>query len=221
MELMARACRRSGRDPGEVALVVASKYTGAEGIRALALAGQTVFGENRVQDAIAKSKSKSLAGQKIEWHLIGHLQGNKARVAAEIFDVVQSVDSLEVAAELSRRAVALGRVVRVLLQVNVDEDPSKHGFYTGSLVAEFGSLVALEGLIVDGLMTIGPQVANAEAARPTFSALRAVRARLDGLGLAPPLRQLSMGMSQDFEVAIEEGATIVRVGRAVFDGEMK
>ena len=218
---MARACRRSGRDPGEVALVVASKYTGAEGIRALALAGQTVFGENRVQDAIAKSKSKSLAGQKIEWHLIGHLQGNKARVAAEIFDVVQSVDSLEVAAELSRRAVALGRVVRVLLQVNVDEDPSKHGFYTGSLVAEFGSLVALEGLIVDGLMTIGPQVANAEAARPTFSALRAVRARLDGLGLAPPLRQLSMGMSQDFEVAIEEGATIVRVGRAVFDGEMK
>jgi pyridoxal phosphate enzyme (YggS family) len=201
--------------------VAASKYADAEGIRALALAGQAVFGENRVQDAMAKSRSKSLAGQKIEWHLIGHLQGNKSRAAAETFDVVQSVDSLEIAAELSRRAVALGRVVPVLLQVNVDEDPSKHGFYTGSLAAEFGSLVALEGLRVDGLMTIGAQVGTAEAARPTFAALRAARARLDGLGLAPPLRHLSMGMSADFEVAIEEGATIVRVGRALFDGEMK
>ncbi len=212
---------RSGRDPGEVALVAASKSADGGAIRALALAGQTAFGENRVQEALAKSRSPSLAGLDIDWHLIGHLQGNKARAAVETFDTVQSVDSLEIAADLSRRAIALGRVLPVMLQVNVDEDPTKQGFYTGSLLAEFGSLVALDGLRVDGLMTIGAQVATAEAARPTFAALRAIRGRLDELGLAPALRHLSMGMSQDFEVAIDEGATIVRVGRLLFDGELK
>lgn len=185
------------------------------------MAGQTAFGENRVQDAIAKSRSARLGGLDLKWHLIGHLQGNKARAAAQTFDMVQSVDSLGIALDLSRRALAVGRVVPVLLQVNVDEDRSKHGFYTASLAAEFGSLVDLEGLRVVGLMTIGARVAGAEAARPTFAALRATRERIDGLGLAPPLRHLSMGMSADFEVAVEEGATIVRVGRALFDGELR
>ncbi len=201
--------------------MAAGKYTDIEGIRALALAGQTTFGENRVQDAIAKSRSARLAGLDLKWHLIGHLQGNKARAAAATFDMVQSVDSLGIALDLSHRASALGRVLPCLLQVNVDEDRSKRGFYTASLVAEFESLVALEGLHIVGLMTIGARVATAEAARPTFAALRATRERVDDLGLAPPLRHLSMGMSADFEVAVEEGATIVRVGRVLVDGELK
>jgi pyridoxal phosphate enzyme (YggS family) len=185
------------------------------------MAGQEVFGENRVQDAVGKSTSPTLAGLEIEWHLIGHLQRNKARAAAGTFDVVQSVDSLEIASDLSRRALALGRVLPVLLQVNSDVDPPKHGFYTGSLMAAFASLVALDGLRVDGLMTIGALVASAAEARPTFETLRTTRDRLDDMGLAPPLHHLSMGMSADFEVAIEEGATIIRVGRVLFDGELK
>ena len=221
---IAGACLRSGRDPAEVMLVAASKYTTAEGIRELAVAGQVDFGENRVQDAVAKVASIGSGpalNPPLAWHLIGHLQANKAKAAVETFDIIQSVDSLDLAGALAARAKASGRRLPVLLQVNVDADPGKHGLYTASLEADYERIAALEGLRVDGLMTIGAAVATAEAARPTFRALREMRDRLDRTGLAPRLRHLSMGMSGDFEVAIEEGATIVRVGRALFDGELE
>ena len=154
---IAEACVRAGRDPSQVQLVAASKYADAAGVKALAEAGQRVFGENRVQDALAKIQA--LAGEaepaELEWHLIGHLQSNKAKQAADGFAMVESVDSLPLAQTLSARAQAAGRVLPVLLQVNVDEDPAKHGFYTDHLVGVYASIAALDGISVEGLMTIG------------------------------------------------------------------
>jgi pyridoxal phosphate enzyme (YggS family) len=171
------------------------------------------FGENRVQEAEAKISNVG-AGT---WHLIGHLQSNKAAKAAAKFDVVESVDSLELAERLSRLAPASreGRDLPVYLQVNVDRDPDKAGWDPSVLRDELSHLLELPGLDVRGLMTVGRLVHDAQAARPTFRALRELR---DELAAAQPSlgRGLSMGMSDDFEVAVEEGATVVRVGRAIF-----
>jgi pyridoxal phosphate enzyme (YggS family) len=217
-----------------VSLLAVTKYAEVAAIRDLAAAGQRLFGENRVQAAIAKIGA--LAGdpqllhpplsdpplsQPLEWHLIGHLQTNKARAAVDAFAAVQSVDSLHLAEELSRRALEAGRVLRVLLQVNVDNDPAKQGFYTGQMTGVYSAVTALPGLQVEGLMTIGALVATPSATRPTFAALRRLRDGLDRLGVAGPMLHLSMGMSSDYQVAIEEGATIVRVGRALFGGQLR
>ena len=205
-------------------LLAVSKYADVAAVRALAAAGQRLFGENRVQDATAKINALAgdpPPGEPLEWHLVGHLQTNKARAAIGAFAVVQSLDSLHVAQELSRRALEAGRALSVLIQVNVDDDPAKEGFYTGQAASVYAALTALPGLRVEGLMTIGKLVANPSAARPTFAALRGLRERLDRLGVAQPLRHLSMGMSSDYEVAIEEGATIVRVGNALFGGQSR
>jgi pyridoxal phosphate enzyme (YggS family) len=223
---IAAAARRAHRDPQDVQLVAASKYADAQGIQALAKAGQLRFGENRVQEAQAKIAALAgLAGGEggppLEWHLIGHLQSNKARAAAETFVMVESVDSLSIAETLDRRAREADRTLPVLLQANVDADPAKKGFYTGQIENRYARISALEGLRVEGLMTIGLQAPSAAGARPSFAALRGLRDRLDALGVAPPLRHLSMGMSADYEVAIEEGATIVRVGKALFSFESR
>ena len=202
-------------------LLAVSKYADVSAIRALAAAGQRLFGENRVQDAIAKMQAMTAdpgPAVRLQWHLVGHLQANKVRAAVDAFAAIESLDSLHLAEALSRRAVESARIVPVLLQVNVDDDPAKHGFYTGQVDGVYASIAALPGLRVEGLMTIGVQVATASAARPTFAALRELRDRLDHLGVAEPLRHLSMGMSFDYEVAVEEGATIVRVGQALFGG---
>jgi pyridoxal phosphate enzyme (YggS family) len=214
------AARRAGREPAEIQLVAASKYANSEGIAELARAGQRWFGENRVQDAAVKIAALA-TGPALEWHLIGHLQSNKARAATDTFAMVESVDSLSIAAALARRARATGKILPLLLQVNVDADPAKRGFYTGQIEAAYGQVAALEGIRVEGLMTIGFQAPSAAAARPSFAALRQLRDRLDRQGVAPPLTHLSMGMSSDFEVAIEEGATIVRVGKALFSYESR
>jgi pyridoxal phosphate enzyme (YggS family) len=175
-------------------------------------AGLTLFGENRVQEALAKAGEVPGA----TWHLVGPLQSNKARRAVETFAVVETVDSVELAERLGRIALETGRApLPVLLQVNVDADPAKAGFAPAALRGAMPGLLAVEGLRVDGLMTVGRLVDDAEAARPTFAALRELsrelRAGWPALGGA-----LSMGMTDDFEVAVEEGATIVRVGRALF-----
>jgi len=178
-------------------------------LQAAAAAGLTTLGENRVQEAA--TKRPLVPG--VVWHLIGPLQSNKANRAIELFDVIQSVDSVALAERLSR--LAGERTVRILLQVNVDADPAKAGFASGELREHLGGLLALPGLRVEGLMTVGRLVEHAEDARPTFVALRRLSEELrqaDGR-LGP---ELSMGMSDDFEVAVEEGATIVRVGRALF-----
>jgi pyridoxal phosphate enzyme (YggS family) len=213
---VAQACVRAGRAPEDVTLVAVSKTVPAERLRDAVTAGLTLLGENRVQEGAAKAMEVPGA----RWHLIGPLQSNKARRALEIYDAIQSVESVGLAERLDR----LAREVRdagpqnrypVLLQVNVDDDPAKAGFQPDALPEALDRLAALDALDVRGLMTIGRLVDTAEAARPTFATLRELgeRLRTGGASLGP---ELSMGMTDDFEVAIEEGATIVRVGRALF-----
>jgi pyridoxal phosphate enzyme (YggS family) len=210
---IADAAARAGRDPGAVTLVAVSKTVPAVRLRAAVAAGLTVLGENRVQEASAKVPEVPGAA----WHLVGPLQGNKARRAIGLFDVVETVDSMGLARRLAALARELrpGRPLPVLLQVNVDRDPSKAGWDPEALDREAEALAALAGLDLRGLMTIGRLVADPEAARPTFAALSELSVRLragwPGLG-----GELSMGMSDDYGVAVEEGATIVRVGRALF-----
>jgi pyridoxal phosphate enzyme (YggS family) len=214
---IADACRRVGRNPAEVTLVAVSKTVDAARLRAAVDAGITTLGENRVQEA--ESKVGELTG--VTWHLVGPLQSNKARRALETFDVIQTVDSIGLAERLdrlAREARGAGPSARypVLLQVNIDDDPSKAGFAPGDLPSAVEALASLDALEVRGLMTIGRLASDAEAARPTFIALRELSERLRGDGGGPLGPALSMGMTGDFEVAVEEGATIVRVGRAIF-----
>lgn len=219
---IADACARVGRDPAGVRLVAVSKTVPVERIRAAVAAGLTVLGENRVLEGAAKAELVPDA----TWHLIGPLQSNKARRAVDAFDVVESVDSVELAERLdrivreSRELPAVGPVpeaarLPVLLQVNVDDDAAKAGFRTDGLFAALPRLIDLPALRVEGLMTIGRRVDDPEAARPTFRGLRELA---DGLRTRDPRLgpDLSMGMTDDYPVAVEEGATIVRVGRALF-----
>ncbi|MFL5684604.1 MAG: YggS family pyridoxal phosphate-dependent enzyme [Chloroflexota bacterium] len=215
-ERIAAACERAGRDRSTVTLVAVSKTVDAQRLAAAVDAGITTLGENRVQEA--EGKVAKLSG--VTWHLVGPLQSNKARRALETFDVIQTVDSIALAERLDR----LGREVRgagpaarypVLAQVNVDDDPSKAGFAPVELRGALDALARLDGLDVQGLMTIGRLVGDPDAARPTFQHLRALLDELHSSG-APVGSALSMGMTDDFEVAVEEGATIVRVGRAIF-----
>jgi pyridoxal phosphate enzyme (YggS family) len=210
---IADAAERAGRDRAAVTLVAVSKTVPADRLRAAVRADLTVLGENRVQEA--ESKAPEVPGA--TWHLVGPLQSNKARRAIDLFDVIQSVHDLDLAQRLERLAAAEpGRApVRVLLQVNVDRDPAKAGFDPDALERSIPALDACAALDVRGLMTIGRLVDDAEDARPTFGALRELSTRLRDRW--PRLgAELSMGMSDDFEVAVEEGATIVRVGRALF-----
>ena len=202
-ERIAQAARRAGRRPEEILLVAVSKTAPVERVRDAIDAGVPALGENRVQEA--KEKIRELA-HPVPWHLIGGLQTNKARDAVALFDLIQSVDRLELARELDRRA---SKPVDVLLEVNVGAEPSKGGFAPADLKTALEAIAELPRLRVRGLMTIPPAVSDPEQARPSFRLLRELR---DQTGLT----ELSMGMSADFEVAIEEGATMVRVGTAIF-----
>lgn len=215
LDSIRRAADRAGRDPATVTIVAVTKTVEPERIRAAIAAGFTTLGENRVQERA--SKADDLAAAPADWHLVGPLQSNKARRAVELFDVIETVDSLELARRLDRVAgeVRPGRPMPVLLQVNVDDDAAKAGFEPGRLERELPGVLDLANLRVDGLMTVGRLVPAPELARPTFVALRRLaerlRARNPALGPA-----LSMGMSEDYPVAVEEGATLVRIGRAIF-----
>jgi pyridoxal phosphate enzyme (YggS family) len=207
------ACARSGRDPSAVTLVAVSKTVAPDRLRDAVAAGLDLFGENRVQEGMAKAPQVPGA----RWHLVGPLQANKARKALDVFESIQSVDSVALAVRLDRLAGELRPAGRypVLLQVNVDDDPAKAGFQPTALEASIGELVGLDHLEIRGLMTIGRLLPESEQARTTFRRLRGLsedlRAAGAGIGGA-----LSMGMTDDFEIAVEEGATIVRVGRALF-----
>ena len=207
------ACGRAGRDPSSVTLLAVSKTIPADALRDAVSAGLRDLGENRVQEGMAKAPDVPGA----HWQLIGPLQGNKVRRALEVFEVVQSLDSVVLAERIDRLAgeVRPGRPCPVLLQVNVDDDPAKAGFQPDELAGVATRLGELEHLEIRGFMTIGRLVDHPEAARPTFRRLREladrIRAAEPRIGPA-----LSMGMTDDFEIAIEEGATIVRVGRALF-----
>jgi len=203
---IAAACRRSGRSPADVLLIAVSKTVDIERIRAGIAAGVSALGENRVQEARDKIE---VLGRPVPWHLIGPLQTNKARDAARLFDWIHSVDRLELAQELSRRARQHDRTVDVLVEVNIGEELQKAGVRPEELKSLLDAVGGLDGIRVRGLMAIPPAVAEAEQSRAHFRRLRELR---DAVGL----EHLSMGMSADFEVAVEEGATMVRVGTAIF-----
>jgi len=206
------ACQRAGRDPGRVRLVAVSKTVDLERIRAAIDAGQDLFGENYLQEARAKIAA---LGRQVNWHLVGHLQSNKARGAVELFDLIHAVDRLKLAQALSAAAAPQGKVQDVLIQVNQGGEATKSGVMPAAAPALLQEVARLPHLRVLGLMTMPPWFSDPEAARPYFLALRELRDRLRGLtGL--PLTELSMGMSGDFAVAVEEGATLVRVGAAIF-----
>lgn len=204
-ERIAGAAERSGRRPGDVLLVGISKTVDVERIREAVAAGVPALGENRVQEAKAKVTA---LGRPVPWHLVGHLQTNKVKDALELFDVIQSLDRLALAEELDRRARASGRVVEAFLEVNVGGEPQKSGFAPAALGDALDAIARLGAIRVRGLMTI-PPAGTPEEARGWFRAL-------GKLGERHGLAELSMGMSADFEVAIEEGATLVRVGTAIF-----
>lgn len=203
-ETIARAAERAGRDPASVRLVAVSKGAPIPAVRAAIACGQRIFGENRVQEA--RAKIDTLQDPKVEWHLIGHLQRNKAK-AATAFDMIESVDSVRVAAALDYQ---LDSPRAVLLEVNVAGEASKTGFAPHELPAALEAIRGMSQLRVEGLMTIAPLTPEPEEIRPVFRRLRALR---DAHGLT----ELSMGMTNDYPIAIEEGATLVRIGRAIFN----
>lgn len=217
-ERIARAAERAERPPESVTLVAVSKTFPAADVRAAFAAGVRDFGENRVQEAEPKIAALAeLATAGLRWHLIGHLQSNKARRAAALFDAVQSVDSLELGRKLARAAQEAGRPLRLLVQVDLAGEQTKFGVPEPELLNVLEALRAAEPIRVEGLMLLPPFFEDPEQARPFFRRLRSLAAQASAEGLLAG-RELSMGMSHDFEVAIEEGATMVRVGTALFGG---
>ncbi|MBI5778554.1 MAG: YggS family pyridoxal phosphate-dependent enzyme [Planctomycetes bacterium] len=218
------AAERAGRNPDEIVVVAVTKTVGIETLKSLATLGWKDIGENRVTAAF--DKAKGLPNTKFTWHMIGHLQGNKAKKAVGIFDYIHSLDSITLAEELQAEALKINKSVRVLIQVNVSGEATKGGikpaesadFY--QKVKEIISPTQNTGLIISGLMTMAPITDNPEAVRPYFRQLRELRDKLKSDfvddAASEELKYLSMGMSQDFEVAIEEGANMLRIGTAIF-----
>ncbi len=209
---IAAACARAGRPADAVRLLAVSKTYGPEAVRAAAAAGQRLFGENRVQEAAAKIPE---CPGRLEWHLIGHLQSNKAAAAARLFDWVHSVDSAKLLEALDRQAGEAGRTLRALVQVNVSGERSKSGLAPGAAAEVLALGNRLRNVQVCGLMTIPPAAEDPEKARPFFRKLRELRDEWSA-ATGADLAELSMGMTHDLDVAIEEGATFVRVGTGIF-----
>ena len=213
---MIAAAMRAGRDPSDVLLVAVSKTHPLAAIEAAAAAGQRHFGENRLEELWPKVHAAEAGGLDVLWHLIGTIQSRKSKEAVGPWALIHSVDRLKIAQRLSRDAEAAGRALPVLLEVNVSGEGSKHGFTPQELLDQAPTLAALRGIRLGGLMTMAPFAEDPEAARPTFRALRELRDELAAACPQADWRHLSMGMTNDFEVAIEEGATIIRVGSAIF-----
>lgn len=206
------ACDRADREPNSLTLLAVTKTHPPETITAAVAAGLVCFGENKVQEAKAKIP---LCPARARWHFIGHLQSNKCRDAVELFEMVESVDSLALAHELNKRAEQAAKTMPVLLEVNVAGEASKFGYKPKQLLADLKDLNQLSRLEIHGLMAVPPWSPSPESSRPHFRRLHDLKAECEQ-ALGAPLPHLSMGMSGDFEVAIEEGATIIRVGTALF-----
>jgi len=213
-EEIAQACRHVGRSPGEVKLVAVSKQFPVEKIKAAYLEGQCVFGENRVQELMQK---KPLLPEGIEWHLIGTLQRNKVKQVLGNAVLIHSVHSRPLVQEISKQAAKQQMEAQILLQVNISGEESKHGFAEQELLRNIKEISWLPGIKIKGLMTIAPIAVDPEEVRPVFRRLRLLAQRIDELALpGVKMQELSMGMSDDFKVAIEEGATLVRIGSRLF-----
>jgi len=210
---IAAAAARAGRDPAAITLVGVVKTVPIERLRLAIGAGLADMGQNRVQEA--EAACSALGRRVARWHMIGHLQGNKVARALDLFDRIHSVDSIDLAESLSRRAAQRGMRIPVLIQVNVSGEASKHGVSPAELTAVVGRAASLPGLAVDGLMSIGAVAAPPEQARREFARTRELREQTERVA-GVRLPELSMGMSGDYEVAVEEGSTLVRVGSALF-----
>jgi pyridoxal phosphate enzyme (YggS family) len=216
LERIERAARRAGRDPAGIKLVAASKSVPVECLREAVACGCRTFGENRVQEALAKMDALGRQAG-VEWHLIGPLQSNKVKAAVGRFSMIHAVDRIEVAERLDRMARERKLVQAVLLEVNVAGEKTKHGFSPDDLVSAAERIGACAGVRVLGLMVIPPPAASGEEGRPYFRQARDLANRVEALGIpGVSMTELSMGMSADYEVAIEEGATMVRIGTALF-----
>jgi len=212
-EIIRQTAHSCGRDPASIKLLAVSKTFPAEIIEEAFRAGQRLFGENRVQEAVAKIPSVQADG--ITWHLVGHLQTNKIKQAVQLFDVIESIDSVKVASKIDQYCSQLNKVMPVLIQINVGEEPQKFGIKPRQIQEVVGEIDALSNLDLQGLMAIPPYSTDPEASRPHFRRMVELLAHVNATRTSP-LQELSMGMSSDFRVAIEEGATIVRVGTSVF-----
>ncbi len=206
------ACDRRERGPDSITLLAVTKSQPPEVVRAAAECGQILFGENKVQEAKAKIP---LSPGRLRWHFIGHLQSNKCRDAVELFEMIQSVDSLSLAQEISSRAGQAAKTMPILLEVNVAGEASKFGYPPEKLLAELETINQLPRIEIHGLMAVPPWSDDPEGSRPHFRRLCELKTQCEQK-LGAPLPHLSMGMSGDFEVAIEEGATLVRIGSALF-----
>jgi pyridoxal phosphate enzyme (YggS family) len=206
------ACSRSGRSPDSVTLLAVTKGQPPEAVSQAAQLGLSLFGENKVQEAKAKIP---LCPGRLSWHMIGHLQSNKCRDTVELFEMIQSVDSLPLAEELNKRAEQAAKRMPILLEVNIAGEASKVGYPPERLLGDLQQINALPRLAIHGLMCVPPWTAEPEKARPLFRRLRELKTDCEEI-LGASLAQLSMGMSGDFEIAIEEGSTIIRIGTALF-----
>ncbi len=213
MQRIDRTALACGRNPGTVRLVVVGKTQPASLVRATIEAGAGIIGENYIQEA--RAKFEKLAGLPAEWHFIGHLQSNKAKYAVRMFELIHSVDSAKLAAELDKQARKVGKIQNILVQVNIGKEPTKSGVEQEQALDLIRTINACRNICIKGLMTMPPFFDAPERARPYFAALRRLGEKAQQ-ELGFPLKDLSMGMTGDFEVAIEEGATLVRIGTAIF-----
>lgn len=218
---ISHAAMRIGRDPEDVRLIAVTKTVGIERIKEAIDWGLRIFGESYVQEAQKKISNFApnlirgrIPNLKVEWHLVGYLQKNKAKVAVELFDLIHSLDSIALAEELNKQAEKIEKIQRVLVQVKLSEEETKHGISESDLIPLLERIRNLYNLKLEGLMTMPPFFDDPEMTRPYFKELRELRDRAERIGYNLP--ELSMGMSNDFEVAIEEGATMVRIGTAIF-----
>jgi len=222
-----QSAARAGRNPDLIKLIVVSKTVDIQSIREAILAGANMLGENRVQEAKAKINAlkseitplistpgkRGLQGE-VEWHLIGSLQKNKAKAAVQLFDLIHSVDSVSLADELNRHAGNMGKIQRILVQVKLADEPTKHGADEDEIMTLLDSITKLDNIALEGLMTMPPFFDDPEEARPYFKRLRDIADKAIKKGY--PLKELSMGMSNDYKVAVEEGSTMVRIGSSIF-----
>lgn len=213
---MSYAALRADRDPYDVKLVTVTKTVSFERIKEAIDLGLRVFGENRVQEAQKKINAckSDVKDCDVQWHMVGHLQKNKVKTAVTLFDLIHSIDSVELAGELNKHAERIGKIQKVLIQVKLSQEETKHGVLKENLMDLIENVVALKNLRLEGLMTMPPFFDKAELSRPFFRQLKEIRDYIETKGYK--LSELSMGMTNDFEVAIEEGATIVRIGTAIF-----
>ncbi|MCU0666788.1 MAG: YggS family pyridoxal phosphate-dependent enzyme [Candidatus Omnitrophica bacterium] len=215
-----QACLKANRDPSEITIVAVAKGRSAQEIQEVLQQGISDIGENKVQEAVLKFNQLSAICHlpfAIKWHMIGHLQTNKVKDAVRIFDLIHSVDSLRLAEEIDRQAAKINKVQQILLQIKTSPEETKFGLSPDDAVLVIKQIASLKNIKLKGLMTIAPLVSAPEEARPYFRQLRELRDKIYSLKLTAYSLQLSMGMSDDFEIAIEEAATIIRLGRAIFE----